>query len=218
MRSQVFKSGPDLKLARNLTGKDTHSQIPVSLSILVSGLAKIRTGARGKYSTVFFMAPVLTRTRLMKRPWRESQAMTCRKITQETAMMDCHTYSETAGKPDELANVEKNTFPLPLAWYWAFWPRVAEDRIGCWYSYETFLMSHKIPMSKIFHLNTHYFHGVKEESSLLDWPTKSDYKWFHFSALCLIIKLDRVRGLQIRRGSFQPLFTVSGWLLEPRAP
>lgn len=107
MRSQVFKSGPDLKLAGNLTGTDTHSQIPVSVSILVSDLAKTRTGARGKCSTVFFMAPVLTRTRLMKRPWRESQAMTCRKTTQETAMMDCHAYPETAGKPDELAKAEK---------------------------------------------------------------------------------------------------------------
>lgn len=111
----MFKSGPDLKLARNLTGTDTHSQTPVYVSILVSGLAKTRTGAKGKYSTVFFMAPVLTRTRLMKRPWRESQAMTCKKTTQETAMMDCHAYPETAGKPVELAKAEKNTFPLPLA-------------------------------------------------------------------------------------------------------
>lgn len=112
MEFQVFKSGPDLKLAKNLIGTGTHSQIPVSVSILVSGLAKARMGARGEYSTVFSMAPVLTRTRLMKSHWRETQAMTFRKTTWETAMMDCHVYPETAGKPTELA---KKKIPLPLA-------------------------------------------------------------------------------------------------------
>lgn len=63
------------------------------------------------------MAPVLTRARLMESHWRESQGMTCRKTTQETAMMDCHAYPETAGKPAELAKAKKKnpTFSLPLS-------------------------------------------------------------------------------------------------------
>lgn len=36
--------------------------------------------------------------------------MTCKKTTQETAMMDCHAYPETAGKPDELAKAEKKKY------------------------------------------------------------------------------------------------------------
>lgn len=43
--------------------------------------------------------------------------MTYRKTTQETAMMDCHAYPETAGKPAELAKAKKKKKknPLPLA-------------------------------------------------------------------------------------------------------
>lgn len=47
----------------NVTGADTHGWSPVSAFILESSLARARMGARGKCSTVFSLAPALTRVR-----------------------------------------------------------------------------------------------------------------------------------------------------------
>lgn len=59
----MFQKGPNPSLARNLTGTDIHGWIPVSFFILESSLPRARMGARGKCSTVFSLAPALTRIR-----------------------------------------------------------------------------------------------------------------------------------------------------------